>query len=206
MKSYLKENFHQNCFCGRIIFFNLSCDLTFYKFLENIMTDTSAQNLSTTYNPASIEQKWYELWENNDYFKPTLNKDKSFSIALPPPNVTGSLHMGHGFNNAIMDALTRFHRMKGYNTLWQPGTDHAGIATQMVVERQLGQEGISRHDLGREAFLKKFGSGKINQVAQSPSKFAVWVQVWTGVANVLLWMMVYQMLLRKFLYNYMNKV
>ena len=68
------------------------------------MTDTSAQNLSTTYNPASIEQKWYELWENNDYFKPTLNKDKSFSIALPPPNVTGSLHMGHGFNNAIMDA------------------------------------------------------------------------------------------------------
>ena len=119
------------------------------------MTDTSAQNLSTTYNPASIEQKWYELWENNDYFKPTLNKDKSFSIALPPPNVTGSLHMGHGFNNAIMDALTRFHRMKGYNTLWQPGTDHAGIATQMVVERQLGQEDISRHDLGREAFLEK---------------------------------------------------
>ena len=119
------------------------------------MTDTSAQNLSTTYNPASIEQKWYELWEKNDYFKPTLDKDKSFSIALPPPNVTGNLHMGHGFNNAIMDALTRFHRMKGYNTLWQPGTDHAGIATQMVVERQLGQEGISRHDLGREAFLEK---------------------------------------------------
>lgn len=119
------------------------------------MNDISAQNLSTTYTPSDIEQKWYDTWEQNGYFKPTLDKDHSFSIVLPPPNVTGSLHMGHGFNNAIMDALTRYHRMKGYNTLWQPGTDHAGIATQMVVERQLGQEGISRHDLGREKFLEK---------------------------------------------------
>lgn len=112
-------------------------------------------NLPTTYTPSDIEQKWYTTWEDKGYFRPTLDKPKSFSIAIPPPNVTGSLHMGHGFNNTIMDALTRFHRMKGYNTLWQPGTDHAGIATQMVVERQLGLDGISRHDLGREKFIEK---------------------------------------------------
>ncbi len=115
----------------------------------------SIQDLPTTYDPSTIEKKWYDTWETHGYFKPTLDKEKSFSIALPPPNVTGSLHMGHGFNNAIMDALTRYHRMKGYNTLWQPGTDHAGIATQMVVERQLGAQGISRHDLGREKFVQK---------------------------------------------------
>ncbi|STZ01410.1 Valine--tRNA ligase [Moraxella lacunata] len=111
--------------------------------------------LPTTYTPSELEQKWYTTWEDKGYFRPTLDKPKSFSIAIPPPNVTGSLHMGHGFNNTIMDALTRFHRMKGYNTLWQPGTDHAGIATQMVVERQLGLQGISRHDLGREKFIEK---------------------------------------------------
>ncbi|MFC0820708.1 valine--tRNA ligase [Moraxella marmotae] len=112
-------------------------------------------HISAVYNPSSIERRLYQYWENNGYFRPTLDKSQSFSIALPPPNVTGSLHMGHGFNNAIMDALTRYHRMKGYNTLWQPGTDHAGIATQMVVERQLGLQGVSRHDLGREKFLEK---------------------------------------------------
>ncbi|WFF39126.1 valine--tRNA ligase [Moraxella nasibovis] len=111
--------------------------------------------LSPSYDPAQIESGTYEHWENSGFFKPSLDKDKSFSIALPPPNVTGSLHMGHGFNNAIMDALTRYHRMRGYNTLWQPGTDHAGIATQMVVERQLGLQNITRHDLGREKFLEK---------------------------------------------------
>ncbi|MDO4896467.1 MAG: valine--tRNA ligase [Moraxella sp.] len=111
--------------------------------------------LSATYDPTQIESGIYQTWEDRGYFKPTLDKPKSFSIAIPPPNVTGSLHMGHGFNNTIMDALTRFHRMKGYNTLWQPGTDHAGIATQMVVERQLGLQGISRHDLGREKFIEK---------------------------------------------------
>ena len=114
-----------------------------------------SKELPTTYDPSAIEQKWYNTWEQNGYFRPTTDKEQSFSIVLPPPNVTGSLHMGHGFNNAIMDALTRYHRMQGYNTLWQPGTDHAGIATQMVVERQLAQQNISRHDLGREAFLDK---------------------------------------------------
>ncbi|OAU98793.1 MULTISPECIES: valine--tRNA ligase [Moraxella] len=117
-------------------------------------------NLPTTYDPSALEQKWYETWENHGYFKPAFDNEKSFSIVLPPPNVTGSLHMGHGFNNAVMDALTRYHRMKGYNTLWQPGTDHAGIATQMVVERQLGLQGISRHDLGRKKFIDKIWAWK----------------------------------------------
>nr|WP_174505381.1 valine--tRNA ligase [Acinetobacter sp. Marseille-Q1620] len=117
------------------------------------MTD-SAQNIATTYDPTEIEKKWYKTWEDNGYFKPSGHGD-SFCIMIPPPNVTGSLHMGHGFNNAIMDALTRFNRMSGRNTLWQPGTDHAGIATQMVVERQLGAQNVSRHDLGREKFIEK---------------------------------------------------
>ena len=117
------------------------------------MTD-SAQNIATTYDPTEIEKKWYQTWEERGYFKPSENGE-SFCIMIPPPNVTGSLHMGHGFNNAIMDALTRFNRMSGKNTLWQPGTDHAGIATQMVVERQLGAQGVSRHDLGREKFIEK---------------------------------------------------
>lgn len=125
----------------------------------------SIDNLSTNYNPVNIEQKWYKIWEQQGHFKPQSNsaiidKQNTFSIALPPPNVTGSLHMGHGFNNTIMDTLTRYHRMMGHNTLWQPGTDHAGIATQMVVERQLGLQGISRHDLGREKFIDKVWAWK----------------------------------------------
>ncbi|MBF7684369.1 valine--tRNA ligase [Acinetobacter sp. B10A] len=126
------------------------------------MTDTnanSAQNIATTYDPTEIEKKWYQTWEERGYFKPSGQGD-SFCIMIPPPNVTGNLHMGHGFNNAIMDALTRYNRMMGKNTLWQPGTDHAGIATQMVVERQLAAENISRHDLGREKFIEKIWQWK----------------------------------------------
>ena len=122
------------------------------------MTD-SAQNIATTYDPTEIEKKWYKTWEENGYFKPS-GKGDSFCIMIPPPNVTGSLHMGHGFNNTIMDALTRYNRMSGKNTLWQPGTDHAGIATQMVVERQLAAQNISRHDLGREKFIEKIWEWK----------------------------------------------
>ncbi|MGE6326794.1 valine--tRNA ligase [Psychrobacter pacificensis] len=111
--------------------------------------------LENAYNPAQVEAGMYQGWEESGYFAPTFDKDESFSIALPPPNVTGSLHMGHGFNNAIMDALTRYHRMNGDNTLWQPGTDHAGIATQMVVERRLEAQGIRRRDMTREDFIDK---------------------------------------------------
>ena len=111
--------------------------------------------LENAYNPSDVEAGMYQGWEDSGYFKPSFDKDESFSIALPPPNVTGSLHMGHGFNNAIMDALTRYHRMDGDNTLWQPGTDHAGIATQMVVERRLEAQGIKRRDMKREDFIDK---------------------------------------------------
>ena len=110
--------------------------------------------MDTSYNPKDIEQRWYQHWESHGYFQPR-GEGKPYCIMIPPPNVTGTLHMGHAFQDTIMDALIRYHRMKGDNTLWQPGTDHAGIATQMVVERQLNQEGKNRHDLGREKFVER---------------------------------------------------
>ena len=119
--------------------------------------------MDKTYNPHVIEQKWYETWEKDGHFAPAGNangENKPYCIMIPPPNFTGSLHMGHGFNNTVMDSLTRFHRMRGDDTLWQPGTDHAGIATQMVVERQLNAEGKTRHDLGREAFIDRIRDWK----------------------------------------------
>jgi len=110
--------------------------------------------MEKVFQPADIERKWYELWEREGYFAPR-GDGKPYCIMIPPPNVTGSLHMGHGFQEAIMDALIRYHRMLGDKTLWQVGTDHAGIATQMVVERQLEAQGIKRTDLGREKFIEK---------------------------------------------------
>ena len=108
------------------------------------------------FDPNAIETKWYQTWENQGYFKPSYDTSADpYSIMIPPPNVTGSLHMGHAFQDTIMDTLIRFNRMRGKNTLWQPGTDHAGIATQMVVERQLAAQGLSRHDVGREKFIEK---------------------------------------------------
>ncbi|MFA6904077.1 MAG: valine--tRNA ligase [Gallionellaceae bacterium] len=120
-------------------------------------SEASLTELAKSFEPKAIEAHWYPLWENSGYFKAGTDNDKkdNFCILLPPPNVTGTLHMGHGFNQTIMDTLTRYHRMRGDNTLWQPGTDHAGIATQIVVERQLDAQGISRHDLGRDKFIEK---------------------------------------------------
>lgn len=116
--------------------------------------------LEKSFEPRSIENRWYSRWESAGYFKPMpvgtpAETAPAYCIMLPPPNVTGTLHMGHAFQHTLMDALTRYHRMCGDNTLWQPGTDHAGIATQIVVERQLDQQNISRRDLGREEFLKR---------------------------------------------------
>jgi valyl-tRNA synthetase len=110
--------------------------------------------MDKAYSPAEIETRIYAQWESRGYFAPS-GKGPAFSIVIPPPNVTGTLHMGHAFQDTIMDALTRFHRMRGFDTLWQPGTDHAGIATQMVVERQLNAAGQSRLELGREAFVAR---------------------------------------------------
>lgn len=122
--------------------------------------------LAKSFEPSAIESRWGPLWEQSGIYEPTLDPSKpSFSIQLPPPNVTGTLHMGHAFNQTIMDSLTRYHRMRGFNTLWVPGTDHAGIATQIVVERQLQEAGLSRHDLGREAFLKQVWDWKASSGA-----------------------------------------
>ncbi len=124
--------------------------------------------MEKTYNPQTIESKWYEIWEDSGYFnadqrcatdKPAESCD-NFCIMIPPPNVTGRLHMGHAFQDTIMDAMVRYHRMKGFNTLWQVGTDHAGIATQMVVERLINAEGKTRHDYGREKFTEKIWEWK----------------------------------------------
>lgn len=113
------------------------------------------------FDPKTVESKWCEIWEQGGFYAPNPNAANSpYCIMIPPPNVTGSLHMGHAFQDTIMDALIRFHRMRGYKTLWQVGTDHAGIATQMVVERQLQEKNTSRHDLGREAFVEKIWEWK----------------------------------------------
>ncbi len=129
---------------------------------DNDLAQTPRKELGKSFEPKAIESHWYAFWESRGYYaagfnQPTESKPiiDNFCILLPPPNVTGTLHMGHGFNQTLMDALTRYHRMRGDNTLWQPGTDHAGIATQIVVERQLDAQGISRHELGREKFLEK---------------------------------------------------
>jgi valyl-tRNA synthetase len=124
--------------------------------------------MEKTYEPHKIEQRWYQTWEDKGYFSPS-GEGEPYCIMIPPPNVTGSLHMGHAFQDTLMDALIRFNRMRGHNTLWQAGSDHAGIATQMVVERQLEAEGKTRHDLGRDAFIervwewKKSSGGTITQ-------------------------------------------
>jgi len=134
--------------------------------------------LDKNFDPKTAEQRLYKMWEEAGHFKPRAakpsdTKDDNFSIVIPPPNVTGSLHMGHAVNNTIQDILVRYHRMTGKAVLWQPGTDHAGIATQMVVERKLAGEGKARKDMSRDEFLehvwawKKESGGNINQ--QLPS-------------------------------------
>jgi valyl-tRNA synthetase len=120
---------------------------------------TGSFKMEKTYNPQEIENRWYHQWEQNGYFRPS-GQGNAYCIMIPPPNVTGTLHMGHAFQHTLMDALIRFHRMRGDNTLWQPGTDHAGIATQMVVERQLEAQGVTRKQLGRDAFIDKVWAWK----------------------------------------------
>src|SRR3569833_4447514 len=112
--------------------------------------------LSKTFEPRAIEDRWYAHWESRGLFRPDLPNATPWTIVMPPPNVTGSLHIGHALDNTLQVVLTRFHRMKGDAALWLPGTDHAGIATQMVVERQLAAQGnVSRRELGREAFVQR---------------------------------------------------
>jgi valyl-tRNA synthetase len=169
------------------------------------MTDTAStppatpiqpglQSLSKSFEPAALEAHWGPEWEKRGYgvagYRGTQAAKEGqpvFAIQLPPPNVTGTLHMGHAFNQTIMDSLTRYHRMLGANTVWIPGTDHAGIATQIVVERQLQDQGVSRHDLGRKAFVKRSGSGRKSRATPSPRRCAAWATAWTGAANTSRW-------------------
>src|SRR4030066_2307089 len=133
------------------------------------MDETS---IAKAYEGHEVEEKWYAFWEKQGYFHADEQKAADpYSIVIPPPNVTGSLHMGPALNNTLQDILCRHRRMKGYNVLWQPGTDHAGIATQNVVERELALKGTNRHEVGREKFIKlvwewkaKYGGGIINQL------------------------------------------
>src|SRR4051812_45095944 len=116
--------------------------------------------LEKSFDPRAIEARWYPEWEKRGYFdvapaRPSGEERPAYCIQLPPPNVTGTLHMGHAFQQTLMDTLVRYHRMRGFDTNWVVGTDHAGIATQIVVERQLEIEGKTRHDLGRDAFLER---------------------------------------------------
>lgn len=121
----------------------------------------SENNIPTVYNPKEVESKWYRHWEESKFFHAEVEKDKTpFSIVMPPPNVTGQLHMGHALDNTLQDILTRWRRMQGYNALWIPGTDHAGIATQAKVEEQLAKEGLTKYDLGREKFLERVWAWK----------------------------------------------
>ena len=127
----------------------------------------STKELAKVYEPQAVEAKWYREWEEHGYFRAEAAADaKPYSIVIPPPNVTGALHMGHALNNTLQDILCRWKRMSGYNVLWMPGTDHAGIATQNVVERQLGAEGKNRHDLGREAFIARVWKWKVESGGQ----------------------------------------
>jgi valyl-tRNA synthetase len=127
----------------------------------------SHPELPTQYAPADVEGQLYERWVERGYFEADENSGKEpYTIVIPPPNVTGSLHLGHAFEHTIIDALTRRKRMQGYETLWQPGMDHAGIATQNVVERELAKEGVSRHDLGREAFVERVWQWKATSGGQ----------------------------------------
>ncbi|HNX92877.1 MAG TPA: class I tRNA ligase family protein, partial [Syntrophomonas sp.] len=121
----------------------------------------STSNLPSVYDPKDVEGKWYDFWKRNNYFAPDDDKNKkTFTIVMPPPNVTGQLHLGHALDNTLQDILTRWRRMQGYRTLWLPGTDHAGIATQAKVEESLAAEGLSRYDLGREKFLERVWAWK----------------------------------------------
>src|SRR6476661_7225096 len=139
------------------------------------MADTKAPDLSKPYDPREVESRWYQRWETAGVFEANDDADGRdvYVIPMPPPNVTGSLHMGHAQRCTLEDALIRYHRMLGHCTLWQPGIDHAGIATQTVVERQLKKEGKTRHDLGREAFLERVWAWK----AQSGGRITLQQQV-----------------------------
>jgi valyl-tRNA synthetase len=149
----------------------------------------AAKVLDKSYDPHRVEEKWYAYWEKKGYFRANeLSPLSAYSIVIPPPNVTGVLHIGHALNNTLQDVLVRFKRMKGYDTLWVPGTDHAGIATQNVVEKQLAAEGLDRHALGREKFVDRVWKWKAQSGERLSASSRSWGPPVTGVVNGLPWM------------------
>ena len=162
--------------------------------------------LSSKYNPKETQDKWLKFWKDNNVFHAKASGKKPFTIVIPPPNVTGILHMGHALNNTLQDIMVRYKRMNGFEALWMPGTDHAGIATQNVVEKQLAKEGKTRQDLGRDEFLKRlwawkqeYGDTIIDQLEKLGSSCD-----WH--ARVLRWMMIIAMPSKKPSYYCMKKV
>jgi valyl-tRNA synthetase len=148
----------------------------------------SEGELAKSFDPAAIEEKWGPLWEESGAYEPTLDPARrSFCIQLPPPNVTGTLHMGHAFQQTLMDVLIRYHRMRGDNTNWVVGTDHAGIATQIVVERQLEAEGKTRHDFGRDKFIERVWQWKRQVARRSRARCAGWATRWRGSTSTSRW-------------------
>ena len=148
--------------------------------------------MNKEYRPAEIESRHYARWEQAGYFAPS-GRGAPYCIVIPPPNVTGTLHMGHALQDTIMDALIRYHRMRGRNTLWQPGTDHAGIATQMVVERMLNREGTSRQELGRDKFPRaRLAMERALGQHDRAGNCAASAHRWTGRANGSRWIRAYR--------------
>ena len=160
---------------------------------------------NSNYNHTTIENEIYNYWEKNNFFKPKKNSKKHFSIVIPPPNVTGSLHMGHALNNSLQDLLIRYHRMNGYETLWQPGTDHAGIATQAVVEKKLLEKGIKKDQLGRENFIKEVWKWKKESGDQILNQLKKQDVLVTGQEIDLPWIKIYQRLSQRLLFTYIIK-
>ena len=131
------------------------------------MAEDLYSQIEKSYNPQSLEQKWYKNWTEKKYYSSdNKSANKPFTIVIPPPNITGSLHIGHALNNTLQDIIIRYKRMKGYDCLWVPGTDHAGIATQMIVERELAKENLSKEDLGRERFIERVWKWKSQSGSQ----------------------------------------
>ena len=146
------------------------------------------KELPKIYEPQQVEGRIYQMWMDNDCFKAEPDPDKKpFSIVMPPPNVTGQLHMGHAMDATLQDILIRFKRMQGYEALWLPGTDHAGIATQIKVEENLRQEGLTRYDLGREKFLERVGPGRRSMATASWSSRRRWAPPATGTGPASPW-------------------
>ena len=175
--------------------------LYFYKERKRQMKE-----LAKTYDPKGIEERLYKKWEDNGYFHAEADRSrKPFTIVMPPPNITGQLHMGHALDNTMQDILIRYKRMQGYNALWQPGTDHASIATEVKVIQSLKEKGIDKADLGREGFLEKcwewreeYGNRIINQLKKLGSSADWQRERFTWIKDVL-------MPYRKFLLNYIKK-